>query len=277
MNTKRLNTPLLAGSQIVLLCGVILQVISAAAAADPTSGTGQIHPLQLAQQEFFPSKWPGEDTGKSANQGLEPGSPVMMPPGMGPGGWGRMAGPMGPGGQRMMPPGMRSADQGMKQPGTGSGSQSPMNQSMEPSNQGRMGPSAGPGMIPPARGMMAGPMGGSPTAMLGAIGTLNLSDEQRSKYDAIHQDLNSRMQEITDRMKAESEKLRKLQEEQMRIGRTLNDLRGHMYQATMDAANRAEELLTDEQRQTLLNQGNHFMMLQPPGPPSAGTQGGNTE
>lgn len=266
MNIKRMNTRILACNQIVLLCGAMLQVVSTATAADPASGTGQVHPLQLAQQEFFPSKWPGKDAGQSANQGMEPGTQGMMPPGMGPGGWGMMPGPMGPGSQRMMPPGMGSTNQGTIKPGTGSGSQPPMSQGM-----------MGPGMGPPTQGMMAGPMGGSPRAMLGAIGTLDLSDEQRSKYDAINQDLNARMREITDRMNAESEKLRKLQEEQMRIGRTLNDLRGHRFQATMDAANRAEELLTDEQRQTMINQGSHFMMMQPPGPPSAGARAGKTK
>jgi hypothetical protein len=284
MNTKRLNTPILAGSRIGLLCGVMLQVVSAATTADPAGGSGQLHREQLAQQEFFPSKWPGKDAEPSVNQGMEPGSQVMMPPGMGPGRQGMMAGPMGPGSQGMMPPGMGPgrqgmmppgmgpAGQGIMKPGTESGGQSPTGQGMGPGNQGTIGP----GLGPRGPGMMAGPMAGSPMAMLGAIGALDLNKEQRSKYDAINQDLNKRMQEITDRMNAESEKLRKLQKEQMSIGRTLNDLRGHMLQANMDAANRAEELLTDEQRQTLVNQGRHFMMP-PRGLPSAGTQGPNAE
>jgi hypothetical protein len=290
MKPNRPNCLILAGCQIVLLCGVMLRMVSAAPAADSAGGTQQLHPLQLAQQEFFPSKWPGKDSGQAANQGMEPGSQGMIPPGMGPGGLGMMPPGMGPGargmmgpgmgppaGQPMMGPGMGPIGQGMMGPATapagqGTTTSASKSGSQPPAGAGMMGPRMGPG----ARGMMAGPMGGSPMAALGAIGALDLSDEQRSKYDAINQDLNKRMQEITDRMNSEGEKLRNLQAEQMRIGRTLGDLRAHMLQATVDAANRADELLTDEQRQSMYNQGMPFPM-QPPVPSPAGPPGGKTE
>jgi hypothetical protein len=310
MNAKRLNILMLAGCQIVILGGMMPRLVPA---ADPASATAPVHQLQLAQQEFFPSKWPGKDTAQSASQnmtgpgGQPPMGQGMMGPGMGPPGRGMMGPGMGPPGQGMMGPGMGSAGQGMMNPGTASGSQSPMGQGTGPAGQGMMGPFGrgmmGPGvgptgqsmmksgtasgnqsplgqgmmpapaMMPRGPGMPGGPMGGSPMAMLGAIGTLDLSDEQRGKYDAINQDLHKRMQEIADRMNTESEKLRKLQEEQMNIGRTLNDLRGHMLQATLDAANRAEELLTDDQRRALINQGGHVMM-QPRTLPYSESQGG---
>jgi predicted transcriptional regulator len=113
-------------------------------------------------------------------------------------------------------------------------------------------------------------------AMLSAIEAIDLTDEQRSKFDALSTGLNTRLQEIMGKINAESEKMRKLQEEQMRLGKTLTDLRGHMMQAIMDAANRAEELLTDEQRQALIGQGGHIMM--PPGSlPYGASQGGKSE
>ena len=110
-------------------------------------------------------------------------------------------------------------------------------------------------------------MGHSPRTMLGAIGALDLTDEQRSEFDAITQGLDARLRKITDSVNAESAKLRKLQEEQLRIMKKLNDLRGHMLQATMDAANHAEELLTDEQRQAMIPQGLPYA-----GPPGVGSE-----
>ena len=277
MNANRRKTLILAGCPIVLLCGVMPQKVAAAAAADPVSGTEQVQPLQLAQQEFTSSKWPGEYATQSGDQKMiGPGSQSMMGQGMGPGSE-RMMGPgMGRPGQGMMRPGMGGPGQSMMGPSTGPGSRgmtgSGIQAMPEHGGQGTMGP--GPGMGPGNHGIMGGPMGGSPMAMFNAIGTLDLTDEQRSKYDAINKDLNKRTQEIADRMNAESAKLRNLQEEQMRTGRTLNDLRGHMLQATMDAANRAEELLTDKQRQQMIDQGRHIMM-QPPGLPYGGPKGGN--
>jgi hypothetical protein len=205
MDTNRMTTLMLAGCQAVLLWSLIPQTVLASEAADPSRGTVEVHPLQLAQQELTPGKWPGEF-------GTGPGSQRMMAPGRG----------------------------------------------------------------PASQRMTGGPMRSSPMAMLNAIGTLDLSDEQRSTFDAISKGLNSRLQEITGRINAESEKMRKLQEEQMRIGKTLNDLRGHMMQATIDAANHAEELLTDEQRQAMIDQGRHVMM-QPRSLPFAESQGGKSE
>jgi hypothetical protein len=284
MNTNRIKTLILAVCLTVLLCGMGPRTAVTAPAADSASGTEQVHPLQLAQ-EYTSSKWPGSFAGPSGEQDVTgPGSPSTMGQGMGPGSQGMMPRGMGRGGQGMMGPGMGPPGQGMMGPGMGRPGQVTMPPGMGPGGQGVVGTGnqgmpgrGGQGMMGPGnQGMMPGPMGGSPMGMFNAIGTLNLTSEQRGKYDAINQELNKRMQEITDRMNSEAEKLRKLQEEQMRIGRTLYDLRGHMLQATMDAANRAEELLTDEQRQTMINQGRHIMM-QPGSLAYPGAQGGTTE
>jgi septal ring factor EnvC (AmiA/AmiB activator) len=109
-------------------------------------------------------------------------------------------------------------------------------------------------------GMMGGAMGGPGTAMLNTIGAMDLTNEQRSELNTIREELQTRQQELADKLRAEGEKMRKLQEEQMRLGQTLTDIQGHMMQAAMDAANRAEELLTEDQRQAMINQGRHVMM-----------------
>ena len=132
-------------------------------------------------------------------------------------------------------------------------------------------------------GMMGGPMGGpgmtgGPGASsLDAIANLQLSDEQRGKVDAIRADLDKRQQEVRDKLTKTSEKLRKLQEEQMQLSRTMADLSGHMMQASIDAANRAEELLTDEQRQSLIGSGAHMMMPRGGMPYGASGPGGAQE
>ena len=245
MQTNRMTALVLAGCQALLLWSMMPRCAAAYEAADLPSGALPVHALHLAQQEYAPGKWPGEYGTGSGSQGttgpaVRPGGQGMRSPGMGPG--------MGPGSQGMMGP------------------------ATEPGSQGMMGPGMGPG----GPGMMGGPMSRSPQAMFGAIGALDLTDEQRSKFDAIKTGLNARLQEITDRINAESEKMRKLQQEQMQIEKKLNDLRGHMLQATMDSANHAEELLTDEQRQAMIGQGRHLMM-QPRSLPYAGSQGGESE
>ncbi len=113
-------------------------------------------------------------------------------------------------------------------------------------------------------GTMGGPgvMSGSGTAMLDGIARLDLSDEQRATLNAIRADLNRRQQELMKRIAAAGDKLHKLYQEQMRARRTISDLNGHVMQANMDAANRAEELLTDEQRERLISAGSHVMTPQ---------------
>jgi len=44
------------------------------------------------------------------------------------------------------------------------------------------------------------------------------------------------------------------------VDQTLIDLKGHLATANMDAANRAEELLTAEQRRRFIRGGAHVMM-----------------
>ena len=131
---------------------------------------------------------------------------------------------------------------------------------------GRMGgPMGGPGRMG-GPGMMGGGMGGPGmmgdpgAATLDAIANLQLTEEQRSKVDAIRAELDARQKEVIEKLTKTSDKLRKLQEEQMKLSRTMADLSGHMTEASIDAANRAEELLTDEQRQSLMNTGTHMMM-----------------
>ena len=130
----------------------------------------------------------------------------------------------------------------------------------------RGSPMGGPGM-----------MGGPGASTLDAIANLDLSDEQRGKIDAIMADLDKRQQEVGDKLTKTSEKLRKLQEEQMQLSRAMADLSGHMMQASIDAANRAEELLTDEQRQSLISSGAHTMMPRGGMPYGASGPGGAQE
>jgi hypothetical protein len=192
----------------------------------------------------------GEPGGYGMGPGGEPGG-YGMGPGMGPGGYGMGPG-MGPGGYGMGP----ARQQGGQATGPGFGT-------------------PGYGMPPGGQqpGMMGGPGGGSLSAMFNAIGAMDLSDEQRSKYDAISKELNKRRQEIMTKIDAEAKKMRTLQEQQMQVGKSLTDLRGHMMEAMMDAANRAEELLTDEQRQAMVAKGRHIMMT-PQGMPYSEPKGG---
>ena len=260
MNTVRVRASMLTGSLVVLLGSVLSLAVANTKAADFSAGHEPGYPLQLAQQTYTPGKWPGEYGADSGRQG-------MTAPGMGPGRQGMMTPGMGPGSQTMMPgaQGMGMPSGGGAQPtGPGSGSRG---YGIPPGGQ-QHGMTGGP--------MGGGPMGGGPMAMFNAIAASDLSDDQRSKLDALRKGLNTRLQEIMGKINAESEKMRKLQEEQMRLVKTLTDLRGHMLQATMDAANRAEELLTDEQREAMIAQGRHIMM-QPGGLPYTASQGGKSE
>jgi DNA-binding protein H-NS len=105
-------------------------------------------------------------------------------------------------------------------------------------------------------------MGGGAAAMLNAIARLELTEEQRSKLETIREDLNERQKELFDKITSAGRKLQQLHQEQMEAGQTMSDLNGHMAQANMDAANRAEELLTVEQRQRLIGSGAHVMAPQ---------------
>ncbi|MGD2073881.1 MAG: hypothetical protein PVG38_02975 [Gammaproteobacteria bacterium] len=144
-----------------------------------------------------------------------------------------------------------------------------------------MGPGAmgGPGMMGPG-GMgsqsgspmvmgSAGASGGPAMAMLDSVGRLDLSDEQRRRLEAIRSELEGRQQALLDRMRATTIELQQATQQQHRARQDLGDLRGHLMFANMDAANRAEELLTDEQRESLMSAGGHVMTgtEQPQGSP----------
>jgi hypothetical protein len=158
------------------------------------------------------------------------------------GGPGMMGGPQGGPGQ-MGGPGMMGGPQG---------------------GPGQMG---GPGMMGGPQGgpeEMGGPQGGPAAggpamAMLDAVGRLDLTDEQRAKLDAVRADLNRRQKELLEKIAVATSKLQKVSQEQVLAGQGLSDLRGHLMFANMDAANRAEEMLTKEQRQALVSRSAHVM------------------
>jgi len=94
-------------------------------------------------------------------------------------------------------------------------------------------------------------------AMLDAVGRLDLTSEQRTKLDAIRADLNRRQQELLEKIATTTAKLQEASREEMLTSQRLGDFKGHLMFANMDAANRAEEMLTKEQRQILVNGAFH--------------------
>jgi hypothetical protein len=111
-------------------------------------------------------------------------------------------------------------------------------------------------------GMMAGssgPEGGPAMAMLDAVARLDLTAEQRAELDALRTDLNRRQKELLDKIAVAASKLQETTQEQVRASRGLSDLRGHLIHANLDTANRAEEMLTNEQRHALMSAGAHVM------------------
>jgi len=116
------------------------------------------------------------------------------------------------------------------------------------------GPQVGPGTI-------GGPSAdeGPAMAMLDAVARLDLSAEQRAKLDELRTDLNRRQTELLEKIAAATAKVQQVSQEQLRASRGLSDLRGHLLHANLDTANRAEEMLTDEQRQTLMSGGGHIV------------------
>jgi hypothetical protein len=110
-----------------------------------------------------------------------------------------------------------------------------------------------------------GPAAGGPAmAMLDAVGRLDLTDEQRATLDAVRADLNRRQQELLKKIAAASSKLQAVSREQTMVSQRLGDLRGHLMFANMDAANRAEEMLSEEQRQALVRSSAHVMTPERP-------------
>ena len=105
-----------------------------------------------------------------------------------------------------------------------------------------------------------GKLEGAATAMLDGISSLDLTEEQRAELDAIREDHKEREKALIEKISVAAERLQELQQQQMEVDHTLNDLKGHLATANMDAANRAEELLTAEQRRRFIRGGAHVMM-----------------
>jgi Spy/CpxP family protein refolding chaperone len=122
-------------------------------------------------------------------------------------------------------------------------------------SQGGPGQMGGPGMSRDS----SGPEGGPAMAMMDAVARLNLTAEQRAKLSELRTDLTHRQQELLEKISVAASKLQEITREQARASRGLSDLRGHLIHANLDTANRAEEMLTDEQRQALMGAGAHVM------------------
>ena len=121
--------------------------------------------------------------------------------------------------------------------------------------QGGQGMMGGPGMSRDS----SGPEGGPAMAMIDAVARLDLTPEQRAKLSELRTDLTRRQQQLLEKISAAASKLQQITKEQVRASRGLSDLRGHLIHANLDTANRAEEMLTDEQRQALMSAGAHVM------------------
>jgi hypothetical protein len=124
--------------------------------------------------------------------------------------------------------------------------------------QGGSGPESGPGMMGTEGAQTAGAAAGGPAmAVLDTVARLDLTDDQRAKLDAVRADLERRQNELLQKIAAATSKLQTISQDQVRTSRDLSDLKGHLIFANMDAANRAEEMLTNEQRQILMGRGVH--------------------
>ena len=119
-----------------------------------------------------------------------------------------------------------------------------------PGMMGGYGPYGSPGM-------MGGP--GMGYAMQSA---LNLSDEQRKKIDAIHDELQSKTWDIMGKMRTEAAKIRELASAEApdraaldSSYRRLNDLRQQRFDAHLAARDQMVASLTKEQREQLKRLG----------------------
>jgi hypothetical protein len=253
---------------------LILSSLGLPALAQAQTGPGYAGPGTYPQYYQSGRQAPPVPRPYGAGPARGPGA-YGMEPGQGPESYG-MGGPQGGPGQ-MGGPGMRGGPQGgpgeMGGPGMMGGPQGGPGQMGGPGLMG--GPQAGPGQMG-GLGMMGGPQagpgqmggpgtmagaaaGGPAMAMLDAVGRLDLTAEQRAKLDAIRADLNRRQKELLDKIAAETSNLQQASKQQVQASQTLSDLRGHLMFANLDAANRAEEMLTKEQRQTLVNTSAHVM------------------
>ena len=128
--------------------------------------------------------------------------------------------------------------------------------------QGGYGPGygMGPGMMGgygPGYGMGPGMMGGYAPGH-GMLGQLNLSPEQWSKINAIHQDLAKQQWDLAGKMQQEAFKLRGLMNADNRDRNAINeqyrklqDTRQQRFQARLDAQEKIDSVLTAEQKNQL--------------------------
>ena len=231
------------GIELLILSSLTLPALAQAQTGPGYAGAGAYPPGQYGQSGRQVPPVPGP---YNAGSGQDPGGYGMGGPGM-MGSPGSMTGPQGGPGQ-MGGPGRMGGPQGG--PGMMGG-------------PGRMaGPQGGQGMMGGRGGMSrdsSGPEGGPAMAMMDAVARLDLTPEQRTKLHELRTDLTHRQQELLEKISAAASKLQEITKEQVRASRGLSDLRGHLMHANLDAANRAEEMLTDEQRQTLMSAGAHVM------------------
>ncbi len=145
---------------------------------------------------------------------------------------------------------------------------------MGPGMMGGMGPMAmmrgmGPGMMQGMTGMGPGMMGGMGPGMmqgmmgmghmgLGAIWMLDLSDDQRAKLHKIKNDLRKQNWSTMGKMMDEQARLQELFGAERRDPKAIGavygrifDLKRQMIEARIEATNRMQDLLTQEQREQL--------------------------
>ena len=259
MNNK-VNRSTLTGLQLLILGGLISPVLAATDTQASPPGPYGSGPGMMGGPQGHPGMMGGPQGGPGMMGGPQGGPGMMGGPQGGPpgdmggpqGGPGMMGGPRGGPGMMGGPqggPGMMGGPRGG--PGDMGGPQS---------GPGMMGsPQGGPGdMDSPQSG--PGTKGGPATAILDVISNLDLTAEQRGQLDAIREGLNKREKELVEKIAVAGEKLQKLQQQHIEADQSLRDLNGHLATANMDAANRAEELLTAEQRQRLISSGGAHVM-----------------
>lgn len=204
---------------------------------------------------------PGMMMGPGAMGGYGYGPGMMMGPGaMGGYGYGPgMMGGYGPGmmGPGMMGPGMMGMMQhmmggpGMMGPGYGYGP----GMMMGPGAMGGYG--YGPGMM--GGGYGPGMMGGGyGPGMMGAFGAIELSDQQRDQMQQIARELRKQQWDLAEQMMEKQDKLQGLyaqgQPNPEEVGQAyaeIAQLRRQMVEAHVQAQNRMQDVLTEEQREQL--------------------------
>ena len=278
MNNK-VNRSTLTGLQLLILGGLISPVLAATDTQASPPGPYGSGPGMMGGPQGHPGMMGGPQGGPGDMGGPQGGPGMMGGPRGGPG---MMGGPQGGPGMMGGPrggPGMMGGPQGhpgmMGSPRGGQGDMGgprggPGMMGGPRGGQGDMGgPQSGPGMMGSPQGgpgdmdsPQSGPgtKGGPATAILDVISNLDLTAEQRGQLDAIREGLNKREKELVEKIAVAGEKLQKLQQQHIEADQSLRDLNGHLATANMDAANRAEELLTAEQRQRLISSGGAHVM-----------------